>query len=194
MAKSTTAPTTAKDSTLGGNMLNDKGFETIKKSPPPLGGKPKKTIMGEELAPDAGNVAIQPNMIKEIDDSETEPIDKTTDEPDEITSEPSVDNIETTPEIGFVPDSQNLGVGGLEPKGMGTSIIDVNVDANAKTLNIQMNESQIRVRNYVKAKIEELAGLRKPSLNENKKSAKIIELDKLITEQYKLYNSIKRKK
>ena len=51
------------------------------------------------------------------------------------------EEITVEPEIGFGAGSQNLGLAGLEPKGAGTSTIDISVDGNTKQLNIQMNEA-----------------------------------------------------
>lgn len=71
-------------------------------------------------------------------------------------------NVETQPNIGFAPDSQSMGV---------------------------MSESEIKIRKYVRNRLKEMTGMKKPSLNESKKSDKLKKLDKLIESQFNLYNS-----
>ena len=58
-----------------------------------------------------------------------------------------------------------------------------------------MNESERKIRKYVRARLEEMAGMRKPTLNESKKSPTLKKLDAVIEKQFKLYESaIKKKK
>jgi len=64
------------------------------------------------------------------------------------------------------------------------------VEIKDSTVSINMNESEKKVRKYIRARLEEKAGIRKPSLNENKKSNKIKTLDNMIDEQYDLFKSI----
>ena len=173
-----------------------------------------KAIMGESLPVDKGNsgVNLQENEDDEHEETETpgeeaaehefggdefgakEP--ETIEEPEmpetpEITDEPE---ISTEPEIGFSSGSQNLGIAGLEPKGAATGTIDISVDGNTKMLNIQMSESEKKVRNYIHKRLEENAGLRKPSLNESVKSEKMKQLDKLIDAQFELNKTMKNNK
>jgi hypothetical protein len=70
----------------------------------------------------------------------------------------------------------------------------VNVDAQNKTVNVSMNESERKLRKYIRNRLEEKAGLRKPSLNESKKSETLKKLDAVIDEQFKLYESTAKKK
>jgi hypothetical protein len=58
----------------------------------------------------------------------------------------------------------------------------------------EMSESERKLRKYIRNHLEEKAGLRKPSLNENKKSAVIKKLDAAIDEQFKLYEGVVLKK
>jgi DNA anti-recombination protein RmuC len=51
----------------------------------------------------------------------------------------------------------------------------------------QMNESENKIKKYVQNKLAEMAGKKKPSINESK-STKLKALDKMIEEQYDLYN------
>ena len=52
-----------------------------------------------------------------------------------------------------------------------------------------MTESEIKLRKYVRARLEEHAGLRTPRLNENEKSDTLKKLDSVIDKQFKLYES-----
>ena len=79
---------------------------------------------------------------------------------------------EGEPEIGFAPVAQNLGV------------------ANTRS----MGEGEIKVRDYVKHRLAELAGKKKPLMAESKKPIALKKLDKMIGEQWKLYGEqVKRK-
>ena len=57
-----------------------------------------------------------------------------------------------------------------------------------------MSISESKVREYVRKRIEEKQGLRKPSLNEGTKSNKLKELDRMIDEQEKIFKSVVKKK
>lgn len=57
-----------------------------------------------------------------------------------------------------------------------------------------MNESERKLRKYVRARLEEKAGMRKPKLNEGKKSVTMQKLDEVIDRQYKLFESVMLKK
>ena len=63
-----------------------------------------------------------------------------------------------------------------------------------KSMAKPMNESEERLRKYVRMRLEEKAGLRKPILTEGKKSPTLVKLDSVIDEQFKLYESVIRKK
>jgi hypothetical protein len=101
---------------------------------------------------------------------------------------------EGTPEIGFAPDSQTLGVDTVKPAGAPTTGVDVNVDAQNKTVNVTMSESEKKIRKYIRERLEVKAGLKKASLNEDKKSDTLKRLDKIIDEQFGLYESVVSKK
>lgn len=89
------------------------------------------------------------------------------------------------PEMGFAPMGDVLGGGVLKPDGAKTKTVEV--DINAGTLKLQVSEGNSKVRDYVKNRISELAGKKKPSINENSKSDNLKKLDKLIEQQWKLY-------
>ncbi len=60
--------------------------------------------------------------------------------------------------------------------------------------NVQMNESEQKLRKYIRTRLEEHAGIRKPSLNESKKSETLKKLDVVIDNQFKLFEAVALKK
>jgi len=56
---------------------------------------------------------------------------------------------------------------------------------------VQTNESEMKLRKYIRARLEEKMGLKKSTLDENKKSPLLKKLDEMIDKQYELYKSIK---
>jgi hypothetical protein len=145
---------------------------------------------------DPANVEVQPTMLKEDDEPEEE-IEKT----DVELNEPEGGGIEAgevddtkdgaigAGALGFAP-TQSLGSGVVKPEGAGVEI-QITPD---KAVNIQMNESEKKLRKYIRERLEVKAGLRKPSLNESKKSVTLKKLDTIIDEQFKLYESVVLKK
>ena len=57
-----------------------------------------------------------------------------------------------------------------------------------------MSESEQKLRKYIRTRLEEHAGLRKPSLNESKKSQTLLKLDAVIDNQFKLFEAVALKK
>jgi hypothetical protein len=57
-----------------------------------------------------------------------------------------------------------------------------------------MNESEAKVRKYIRTRLEEKAGLRKSTLNESAKSSTMKKLDGIIDKQFKLYENVILKK
>lgn len=68
------------------------------------------------------------------------------------------------------------------------AIVDVkakkNVDNKVIKNKKEINESEIKLRKYIRNRLEEISGKKKMSLNENKKSEKLKKLDKMIDESY----------
>ena len=94
----------------------------------------KNAFTGQKLEGfDPANTEVQPNMLKEDDDNDEELNDI---ENDNIENDGNIDDFE------FNPSSQSLGVGVVKPDGAPTSVVDVNVDAQNKTINIAMNEAK----------------------------------------------------
>jgi len=55
-----------------------------------------------------------------------------------------------------------------------------------------VTESELKLRKYIRQHLEENAGLRKPTLNEDKKSETMKKLDAIIDKQFNLYESVVR--
>ena len=57
-----------------------------------------------------------------------------------------------------------------------------------------MNEGELKLRKYIRERLEVKAGLRKANLNESKKSPTLKKLDTVIDNQFKLYEGVVLKK
>lgn len=57
-----------------------------------------------------------------------------------------------------------------------------------------MSESEQKLRTYIRNRLQEHTGLKKPSLNESKKSEKLQKLDRIIDKQFNLYESEAKRK
>ncbi|MFW6246604.1 MAG: hypothetical protein ACOC22_00310 [bacterium] len=66
--------------------------------------------------------------------------------------------------------------------------------AEAQVLGVGINESELKVRKYVRTRLQEMMGIKKSKINENNKSAGIKKLDKIIERQFKLYENVVKKK
>jgi len=125
-----------------------------------------------------GNNVNITNKIHEIDDTlkfESQPTQiKETDDSD-------VDNGNINKNNVISPDSQTIGIVKPTKSVNGNVNIDINGD---KDVNVTVNESEKKVRAYIRKKLEEMSGIRKPSINESVKSEKLKQLDKLIEKQY----------
>ena len=115
-------------------------------------------------------------------------LDESLNEQDEKNNEKEdEEDVELTP--GF--DTMDAGVPKPEGAGVETEEAGENeFEIKDSTVNINMSESEKRLRNYIRSRLKENAGLKKPTLNEDKKSNKIKALDKMIDEQYDLFKSI----
>ena len=92
----------------------------------------------------------------------------------------------------FAPDSQSLGVASFKPE-TSTNGVDITISPD-KAVSISMNENEAKLRKYVRNRLEEMAGIRKPMLTESKKSDTLKKLDKVIEKQFKLHESVMLKK
>jgi len=188
---------------------------------------------------DPAAIEVQPPVAMNEDEDEDKPemepnIDTEVDAivGDEPIEEPVVDEpIEEPveePEIEMTPGFEVMGGGMPKPDGAGTTSMDVEVDGENKTVNIQMNEAlavmnemlgeistglarkvekkpiekkstpvnenEDKLRKYIRARLEEKTGKRKTVLNENEKSDKVKDLDKMIDSQFKLFESVLKEK
>ena len=163
--------------------------------------KAKKTeLVAEEVVDETLNgndpaaIEVQPNLKEEEEKEEPEvDLDVTVEpEADIDAPEPEIDVFDVskheTPEMEMTTGFETMGAGIPKPDGAPT--VDVSVDAENKTVNVTMNESERKLRKYIRTRLEENAGLRKPNLNENKKSKKIKQLDTMIDEQFNLFENI----
>ena len=104
--------------------------------------------------------------------------------------EPEVETGEEKKEISFAPEGETMGGGLPKPDGAG---VQIQIEPD-KSVNISMNESEAKLRKYIRNKLEEMAGLRKPVLTESKKSPTLQKLDNVIAKQFKLYEGVMLKK
>ena len=83
-----------------------------------------------------------------------------------------------------------MGGGVVKPEGAEITTVEVTKDAVSVTL----GESEVKLRTYIRNRLQEHAGLKKPSLNESKKSEKLQKLDRIIDKQFGLYETKAKKK
>lgn len=66
-------------------------------------------------------------------------------------------------------------------------------DKSVKDDNKEMNETELKVRKYIRKRLEEKIGLRKSTINEDAKSESLKKLDKMIDEQFNSYKKVIKK-
>jgi len=149
-------------------------------------GKP----LSAEKAPE---VEMKESEEKEGEDIEIEDLDVSAEEaPVEDAPEDDDDNVLdlTKPRqqpnaefgVGFDP----MGGGVVKPESAEITTVEVTKDS----VKVEMNESEVKLRKYIRNRLEEKAGLKKPSLNESKKSDTLKKLDRTIDKQFELYESV----
>jgi hypothetical protein len=94
------------------------------------------------------------------------------------------------PELDMHTGFESMGGGVVKPEGAEITTVEVTKDS----VNVTMNESEVKLRTYVRNRLEEHAGIKKPSLNEAKKSDTLQKLDRMIDKQFNLYESTAKKK
>lgn len=72
--------------------------------------------------------------------------------------------------------------------------IDGKTKVDTSNYDGNINESERKLRKYIRNRLEEHAGIRKPILNENKKSETIQKLDRIIDKQFKLFENTTKEK
>lgn len=104
------------------------------------------------------------------------------------------DNFDLTkrkePEMGINSGFESMGGGVIKPEGAETTTVEV----TKGSVNVSLNETETKLRKYIRNRLEEHAGIRKPSLNESKKTETIQKLDRIIDKQFKLFESELKKK
>jgi len=160
---------------------------------------PVAATVGESVAVDPSNTQVGvPNMLKEEDEElEDSPEHEAGETPEEEKAEhlPGGEEFEKSGDkpLEFAPAAQSLGVATVKPDGAPTTGVDITISPD-KAVNISMNESEKKLRKYIRERLEVKAGLRKASLNEGKKSATMKKLDAVIDSQFKLYENVVAKK
>ena len=143
--------------------------------------------------PDMDTTGLEDVMDTKVDDTEIEaPEDETSVGIDTAELGKGMDTTGIKRGVNFAPPADTLGVVGANTDvnasvDNGDANVNVDVDATNKTVNIQMNESEAKVRKYINRRLKEKTGLVKPSINENKKSKKMIELDNMIDKLFEHY-------
>jgi len=94
------------------------------------------------------------------------------------------------PEMPIIGGVDTMGGGVVKPEGAEVTTVEVTKDS----VKVEMNESEAKLRKYIRNRLEEHAGLKKPSLNESKKSEKLQKLDRMIDKQFNLFESEAKKK
>ncbi len=84
--------------------------------------------------------------------------------------------------------------GATDPKAVAAAAMWKNVKKEGVEEQETISKSEQKLRKYIRKQLEEKAGLRKPVLTESKKSDNLKKLDEMIDKQYKLYESIVKKK
>lgn len=151
--------------------------------------------LAEEVKEDPSNTTVaEPNMLKEDDETEEKKFDIDdieTPETDEESVETGEVDVKPKNDVSFAPAGQTLGVTTVKPNSNG---VEIKVEPD-KTVTLNMNESELKLRKYVRQRLQEKAGLKKPMLTESKKSPTLKKLDAMIDEQLKLHeNDIKKKR
>jgi hypothetical protein len=84
------------------------------------------------------------------------------------------------PEVNFAPAAEVLGVS--SPATNSTKSVDV--DLNSGKVNVTVTESEDKIRKYIRNRLMEKKGLKKSTLNEDKKSPILKKLDEQIDKQF----------
>ena len=94
------------------------------------------------------------------------------------------------PEMPIISGVDSMGGGVVKPDGAEITTVEVTKDAVSVTL----SESETKLRKYIRNRLQEHAGMKKPSLNESKKSPTLAKLDRIIDKQFGLHESVAKKK
>ena len=147
---------------------------------------------GKKLSPDnVPQVEMKEGEEKEGEDVDIDALDVSTEPEGEESEEDVLDLTKREePEMGMHAGFETMGGGVVKPDGAEVTTVEVTKDS----VKVEMNESEAKIRKYIRKRLEEHAGVRKPSLNENKKSEGLKKLDRVIDKQFGLFESEVKKK
>lgn len=132
-------------------------------------------ISEDQLAKFGSHEPTLPPVAEDEDDEiEATSSASASDEPDAVT-------VPDSSTSSFAAPAQTLGVATPSPAKK-----NVEIDLNNGKVSVQVNETEEKIRKYVRLKLEELSHKRKPRINESK-SESLKKLDKLIEQQWKLH-------
>jgi len=140
---------------------------------------------GKKLSSDnVPQVEMKENDEKEGEDIDIENLDVDAEEA------PAEDNVldltkHEEPEMNMISGFESMGGGVVKPEGAEITTVEVTKDS----VSVTMNESEAKLRKYIRNRLEEKAGLKKPVLTETKKSATLQKLDRTIDKQFELFES-----
>jgi len=185
--------------------VNEEGSIAVEE---PVDGTGIETPVNEEGLP-VDSVEVQPPMEEEVDIKvsekkgkplsaekapevemkEGEEVEGEVIDDEEAGEESEEDVLDLTqhekPEMPMIGGVDSMGGGVVKPEGAEATTVEVTKDS----VKVEMNESEAKLRKYVRNRLEEYAGIKKPSLNESKKSEKLQKLDRIIEKQFKLFES-----
>ena len=139
---------------------------------------------------------VQPNLKEEDEEEEATAGEEM--EADEVEDESGEEDVldltkREEPEPEMTPGFETMAAGVVKPDSAEMETEEVKgekeIEIKDSTVHITMNESEAKLRKYIRQRLEEKAGMRKPSLNEDKKSDKLKQLDGMIDEQLNLFES-----
>ena len=90
------------------------------------------------------------------------------------------------PELKMHTGFETMGGGVIKPDGAEITTVEVTKDS----VSVTMNENERKLRKYIRNRLEEKAGIRKPKLNEGVKSKVLQKLDRAIDKQFALHENV----
>lgn len=182
--------TTIKNQVTAGGTANLGKYSTVQEEGIPVDSTEVQPPLEEDVTFSVNDKKGKPLSPKNVPVKEL----KEGEEPEE--EDVDIDNLDVDAgeeggeEVGFTAGFEPMGGGVVKPDGAATTTVEVTKDS----VNVTMNESEKKLRKYIRNRLEEHAGIRKPSLNENVKSKGLKKLDRLIDKQFGLYESQVKKK
>ena len=197
--------TTIKNQVAGGKGVDLSKFSAVQEEGIPVDSVEVQPMMEENAIEEEVDIKVSEKEGKklsadntpEVEMKENEEVDGEDVESTEIDVTPEGDEDvldltkeRETPNAEFGAGFEPMGGGVVKPEGAEVTTVEVTKDS----VKVEMNESEAKLRTYVRNRLQEHAGVKKPSLNENKKSEKLQKLDRIIDKQFKLYESEVKKR